>query len=314
MSFQAKLINFIIRRTLRKLFNNIDTTSAGLAAFRASMKKTEKYVRALPKHIQVEKIQCNGVSCEWISDAANDANKRQVLMYLHGGGYVVGGPDSHRDLAWRLAETIGCRLLLVDYRLAPEHPFPAAIDDASNCYRWLLDNGYPATDIALAGDSAGGGLVAASLLKFKTLELPQPRCAALLSPWLDLTASGDSVQTNQYADPMISANSLASMAQLYLGQADASQPLASPIFGDLTYLPPVLVHVGSTELLLSDAERFAQALEQQGGEAIIKIWAEVPHVFQMFAAFMPEAKQSIKEIGEFIAAQLDTPCRTNDSQ
>jgi len=309
MSIRAKLIRFTLRHTMKKKFADVGDSQLNVEKFRAYMKKTEKFSAKIPASIRVESIVINGVQCEWIDqkDAQQKPNHEQrILIYLHGGGYVCGGPDSHRDLAWRIAEQSGCKLLLVDYRLAPEHRFPAAIDDASGCYQNLLDKGYQPNNIAFAGDSAGGGLVAATFLKLKELKLPQPKCAVLMSPWLDLAASGDSIIVNEQADPMLTPKALKTMSSLYLGDVDVKTPMASPVFSDTSELAPMLIHVGSTEILLSDAERFSAAVEKTGGDVSLKIWPKMPHVFQVFAAVMPEAKRSIEEIGDFIAAHLQS--------
>jgi len=307
MSIRAKLVRFTLRHTMKRKFADIGISQVHVDKFRNYMKKTEKFSAKIPTTVNVESIEISGVPCEWIDkrDTPQKPNSDQrVLVYLHGGGYVCGGPDSHRDLAWRIAEQSRCRLLLVDYRLAPEHRFPAAIDDASSCYQNLLDKGYQPDNIAFAGDSAGGGLVAATFLKLKELKLPQPKCAVLMSPWLDLAASGDSIIVNEQADPMLTPKALKTMSTLYLGDVDVRTPMASPVFSDTSALAPMLIHVGSTEILLSDAERFSEAIEKNGGVVSLKVWPKMPHVFQVFAALMPEAKRSIEEISEFITAHL----------
>jgi len=291
---------------MKKLFNDVGETQPDVDSFRIKIKSTEKFSKSLAKNISVQTVKINGVNCEWISNGNdNDNNENQnILVYLHGGGYVIGGPDSHRDVAWRIADKCSCKLLLVDYRLAPEHPFPAAIDDATSCYQGLLDSGFQPENIAFAGDSAGGGLTAATLLNLKHLELPQPKCAVLMSPWLDLSAEGPSIPINESADPMLTLKALNTMAKHYLGEQDSKTPLASPVFADLSGLAPLLVHVGSTEILLSDSERFCSSIRGYQGEVSLVIWPKMPHVFQMFASFIPEAKQSIAQISAFISLQL----------
>lgn len=306
MSIRAGILRFVLRHTMKKLFNNVGETQSGVDSFRIKIKFTEKFSRPLAKNISIQATKINGVKCEWISTANDNENneEQKVLVYLHGGGYVIGGPDSHRDIAWRIAEKCSCKLLLVDYRLAPEHQFPAAIDDATNCYQGLLDSGFQSKNIAFAGDSAGGGLTAATLLNLKHHELPQPKCAVLMSPWLDLSAEGPSIPVNESADPMLTLKALNTMAKHYLGEQDSKTPLASPIFADLSGLAPILVHVGSTEILLSDSERFCSSIRDCQGEVSLVVWPKMPHVFQMFASFIPEAKQSISQISAFISLQL----------
>ncbi|MDZ7685655.1 MAG: alpha/beta hydrolase [Gammaproteobacteria bacterium] len=248
-----------------------------------------------PKHVKVESLMIGDVPCEWLGPKSDRA-----LMYLHGGGYVFGGLDSHRDLGWRLAEASGMRVLMVDYRLAPENPFPAAIEDASECYRWLIEQGYAAEQLAIGGDSAGGGLTLATLLNIKNLGMPMPHSAILLSPWCDLSMSGDSISLNAESDSMLAVGGLKKCAEAYLGDRDRRAPFASPLFGDLSGLPPMLIQVGSTEILLSDSRRLADKLKAAGSEAALEVWPNMPHVFQVFAARVPEGKQAIRNLGEFL--------------
>lgn len=294
MSIRAALISFIMRRTIKKQFDAI----GDVVAFRERMAASANLSGPIPDKVNATPQTIGGVPCEWITLKETDQNK--VLLYLHGGGYILGGPDSHRDIAWRLAEAAGMRVLVVDYRLAPEHRFPAAVDDATACYRWLLKEGFSADDIAIGGDSAGGGLAVATLVQLKNQGLPQPHCGILLSPWVDLTVSGSSVETNARADAILTPNALHTMAGHYLDDRDKTAPLASPIFADLTGLPPLLIHVGSTEILLSDSERLLDKLIEAGCSASLTIWPDMPHVFQVFAARIPEGKEAIEQLGEFL--------------
>ena len=295
MSIRAKVISYLSRRAIRPHFDQVEDVDA----FRLHLASAGRFSSAPPKHIQVSHETISELPCEWLQAPASGASR--VLLYLHGGGYVAGGLDSHRELAWRLAEAAGLMVLLVDSPLAPEHPFPAALDQVTQCYRALLEQGYEAGDIALGGDSAGGGLALALLLNLKNRGLPLPYRAILLSPWVDLTLSGDSMVTNVGTDVMLTPRGLTKMAGFYLSERDAKAPLASPIFGDLSGLPPLLVHVSDTELLLSDAQRLVAAVELQGGSVELTIWPRMPHVFQLLAARIPEGKQAIAALGEFLA-------------
>jgi acetyl esterase/lipase len=192
------------------------------------------------------------------------------------------------------------RVLMVDYRLAPEDPFPAAVDDATNCYRWLVNEGFDPERIAIGGDSAGGGLAAALLVNLKNLGLPRPGCAILLSPWTDLSVSGESVKSNAKADVVLTERALVTMADHYLGERDRKAPLASPLFADLAGLPPILVQVGSTEILFSDSEAFVKKVKTAGGKVTLEIFPKMPHVFQVFAARIPEGRDAIKKLGQFL--------------
>jgi epsilon-lactone hydrolase len=301
MSIRASLISFLMRRTVKAQLENIGDD---VPAFRERMSSANGLMPKLPKDAIVEKIDVEGVDCEWVS--VDGADPKRILMYLHGGGYVFGGFDSHRDLAYRLSSASGMKVLLVDYRLAPENQFPAAVEDATACYRWLLSQGYEPEQIAIGGDSAGGGLTLSTLVNLKNLGVSQPAGAILLSPWLDLSASGNSVATNARADAMLSPVSLDSFARLYLGDLDRKAPLASPLFADLSGLPAILVHVGSTEILLSDAQRLVENIQGVGGEIALDVWPKMPHVFQLFSGRIPEGKAAIEQLGQFIQNRTAT--------
>lgn len=294
MSIRATIISFVIRHTMKKQFANIDDVEA----FRARMQTSARMTPAVPATVSCTPVDVGGVACEWITGEYTDEDR--VLMYLHGGGYVFGGPDSHRDVAYRLGAASGMRVLLVDYRLAPESQFPAALEDATSCYRWLLEEGFAPEKIAIGGDSAGGGLAVATMVNLKNLGLPLPGAAILLSPWTDLSGSGDSVIKNAQSDPMLSPAALNTFATFYLGDRDRRAPLASPLFADLSGLPPVLIQVGSTEILLSDAQRLADKIRAAGGKALIDVWPKMPHVFQVLAARIPEGKRAIVQLGDFL--------------
>jgi len=259
-------------------------------------------VFVVPEDISVAEVVAGGVPGRWLTPpgASTDA----VLLYLHGGGYQVGSVRSHGELAARLARATGVRALIVDYRLAPEAPFPAALDDALAAYRWLLeDQGVPAGSIVLAGDSAGGGLVAATLVAARDRGLPLPASAALLSPWADLTGSGDSMVTNAGADPILSAEVLAEMARSYAGDTDLADPLVSPLFADLAGLPPLCVDVGTAELLADDGRRLAAAAGRAGVEVVLTEAEGLPHVWHVLA-ITPEATLATDRVGAFLAKHL----------
>jgi epsilon-lactone hydrolase len=215
--------------------------------------------------IKVESVDAGGVRAEWV--VPPNANPNRVLMYMHGGGYIMCSAEFHRGLVARIARAAGVRALNVDYRLAPEHPFPAAVDDATDAYRWLIsddnDNGVKPDQIVMAGDSAGGGLTLATLVKLRDAGIPLPSAAVCISPWVDLAMTGRTMSTKSKADPYVRKDLLQFMARNYLGDTDPRTPLASPLYADLRGLPPLLIHVGSVETLLSDATRIAE----RAGEA-----------------------------------------------
>lgn len=240
-----------------------------------------------------------GVACEW--QWMGGADESKVLLYFHGGGYVIGSPKTHRSLVLELSRVSGLKALSVDYGLAPENPFPAAVDDALAVYKALLDGGTPAKNVVIAGDSAGGGLSLALMLKIKDEGLPQPAGAALLSPWSDMRLNAPSYESRKDADPMVTHEGLAGMAAHYLGSTAPENPLASPILADLAGLAPMLIHVGDAEILLDDAVILAKNAEAAGADVSIKVWDDMIHVFQAFYAMVDEARESVKEIGAYLA-------------
>lgn len=259
-----------------------------------------------PDGVEVRAVDAGGVAAEWIEPA--DAGDGLTLLYLHGGGYVIGGCDTHRNMVGHLARELGGRALLPDYRLAPEHCFPAAVDDAVAAYRYLLGTGVPAARLAIAGDSAGGGLTIATLVALRDHGVPLPAAAVAISPWVDLTVTGTTLETRADVDPLVNADGLRHMAALYLGGTDPRTPLASPLYADLAGLPPVLVHVGDHETLLDDARRLGAALEAAGGEVTVEVWPEMLHVWHCFAGVVPEADAALSAIaGWLLAASREAP-------
>jgi monoterpene epsilon-lactone hydrolase len=247
-------------------------------------------------------VSARGVPAEWLEAAG--ARTDRAILYLHGGGYVLGGVDSHRDMIARLSAATGARALGVDYRLAPEHPFPAAVEDAVSAYRFLLDEGVTPEHLAIAGDSAGGGLAAATLLAIRDRGIPLPAAAALLSPWVDLEGAGESMNGGVSDDPMVSKGLVELMAPAYLNGASARDPLASPLHANLRGLPPLLIQVGRRELLLDDSTRFALAAQRAGVRVTLEVWPGMIHVWQIFASELEEGREAIARIGEFLRERL----------
>ena len=247
-------------------------------------------------------VDAGGVSGEWV-DAPGGVADRAVL-YLHGGGYVAGSIDSHRNLTGHLAQAMGCRVLALDYRLAPEHPHPAPVEDAVSAYRWLLDQGLSADHVVVAGDSAGGGLTVAMLVKARDEGLPLPAAAVPISPMVDLEATGESMTTRAVADPMVSRETLLQIVELFVGDGDRHDPYAAPLHADLTGLPPLLIQVGDAEVLLDDSVRLADKARAAGVDVTLEVWPDMVHVFQASAGFVPEADQAVARIAEFGRAKL----------
>jgi epsilon-lactone hydrolase len=236
----------------------------------------------------------------------NSSSMDRAVLYLHGGAYCLGSPGTHRNLAGRLAVATGCPAFTLDYRLGPEHPFPAAVDDGVAAVDALVADGIPVTSIALAGDSAGGGLVMAVLLARRRMGSELPAAAVCFSPWVDLTQSSDSYNRLADRDPMVSKENLDMMAAAYLGPADPRDELASPLFAsDFVGLPPVLIEVGSNEALLDDATALAERLQADGVDAPVTVWPEMIHVFQAFPGpLVPEADASIEKAAGFLRGRL----------
>ncbi|MEV8035335.1 alpha/beta hydrolase [Streptomyces sp. NPDC086182] len=233
-----------------------------------------------------------------------EAVGRGRLLYLHGGGYVVGSPDTHAGLVGELARRTGLRAISVDYRLAPEHPFPAAVDDGLAAYRELLEAGTDARDLVVAGDSAGGGLSIATLLAARGAGLPQPAAVVVFSPWADLTLTGGSIRSKEGTDPIFTEGDVRAYADLYVGAGDRAHPLASPVFADLTGLPPLLVQVGANEVLLDDAVRLAGRAGADDVEVTLEVGPGLPHVFQHHYGHLDEADAALDRAARFLTAHL----------
>ena len=253
----------------------------------------------LPDGARHEVETIAGVSCEW--QWADGASDEAALLYFHGGGYVIGSVNTHRGLVTGFSGASGIKGLSVDYRLAPEHPFPAAVEDAVAVYSALLDGGRDPSGIAVAGDSAGGGLSLALLIAARDRGLPQPACAALLSPWTDLRIVAKAYENRKDADPMVRKDGISAMAAHYLAGRDPEDPLASPLLADLSGLAPMIIHVGDREVLLDDSTALATRAEAAGVDIALKIWPDMIHVFQAFYPMVSEARESIAEMGAFIA-------------
>jgi monoterpene epsilon-lactone hydrolase len=256
----------------------------------------------LPSEITILPVDAAGLYGEWIT-TPNTAPE-QVLYFLHGGGFSAGSCVTHREMAARLCLASGQRVLVIDYRLAPEHPFPAAVEDAGQGYQWLLDSGIAPEQIVIGGDSAGGGLAMSTLLWLRDRDVALPGAAVLISPWFDLALTGPSLATRAEVDPLCSIEGLRLAASYYLGSANPKTPLASPLYGDLHGLPPMLIQVGDHELLLSDSTRLAEKAQASGVDVSLEIWNEMWHVWHGWAGSLPEGQQAIDRIGAFIQQRL----------
>lgn len=248
----------------------------------------------------IRPVDASGVPGAWIGDETTE----RVVLYCHGGGYQMGSILSHGDLMQKLADESGAKVFGFNYRLAPEHRYPAALEDAVTVYRWLIESGVRPERLAIAGDSAGAGLALALMLKLRELGSPLPATAVFLSPWLDLQARSETYQSMAAVDPLTQRDKVLRMARTYIGkQGDPSDPLASPIEGDLTRMPPILVHVGGSETVLGDSELLLDRAARAGTDVKVEIWPGMIHHFQVFPE-LTEASQSLRQIGAYLREKL----------
>ena len=260
----------------------------------------ERIMSTLPldDDIETERVGVNGIPAEWIS--APESQDDRVVLYLHGGGYVLGSARTHRVMLAHLARAAKARVLALDYRLAPEIPFPAPVEDSVSAYQWLLSRGIAPEKVAIGGDSAGGGLTIAALVALRSVGEPMPAAGVCISPWADMEATGQSYTTNAEADPQITRDRILKIAGVYLDGKDPKAPLASPIHADLTGLPPLLLQVGSIEVLLDDSTMLKSKAKEAGVPVEMEVWDDMPHVWHHYAPILPEARKAIGRIGEFV--------------
>lgn len=297
-SFQAR----IVRAVTSVYFSLVNAETADIRMARKRLNFLGGLIPAA-RGTRVEPAVVNGLDAEWL--IPQDAPTNKAILYLHGGAYVLGGCDSHRHLVSYIARESGVRALLPEYSLAPEYPFPHAIEDCVAVYRELLASGFAPGDIVFAGDSAGGGLAVATLLALRDEAAPMPAGACLLSPWLDLSASGESMTSQEKTDPWFTPADIKIVARHYCDEADCGNPLVSPVFADVNGLPPMLIQVGGDEILLSDATRLAGKLEAAGIPVEIEVWQDMWHVFQSFLLVVPEAREAVSRIAVRISRVLE---------
>jgi monoterpene epsilon-lactone hydrolase len=292
-SIQARIAVWIIKWRVKRRLKNVREYRRARQILRPDPYKA-------PPSIRVTSAQLGGVPGEWVEGSHSGDI---TLLYLHGGGYFGCSAEGYRPITvgFALQEF---RVYAPDYRLAPENPFPSAIEDATAVYRALLAEGSPAERIVVAGDSAGGGLALSLLLALRASGTPLPAAAALFSPWTDLAATGDSIRTNASRCAMFNGPDIGPSARYYLGDADPRNPLASPLYADLAGLPPLLIHVGADECLRDDSTRLAEKALAAGVPVELKIWPVVPHAWQLLPHIVPEARQSLRESGAFLRAQI----------
>ena len=303
MSLRAELVRLVLRRSVKR----DSEPDPGLAVLRQRFDAAKRYFPDPPKGTKATTVDAGGVKGVRITVPQSLSDRH--ILYFHGGGYVSGSPSYYRDFIWRIAAASSAHVLCIYYRLSPEHPFPAALDDAVSAYSWLLAQGAAPERIAIMGDSAGGGLAFATLLRLREEGLPPPAAVVALSPWTDLAMTGESMRINANKDPMLKPERAASCARMYLAGADPLNPYASPLYGDPAGLPPALIQVGSDEILRDDSVRMADKLRAAGCPVALEIWPRMPHVWQVFARVMPEARRAIEQIGFFLQREMSLPAR-----
>ena len=295
ISRRARFIRWLTGRYIKKL----NVREAPVPKMRERLDLVGRLGRRA-KGVAIESTEIAGLHAEWYRPQQPLAGK--VFLFLHGGAYALGSCDSHRALATSIAAAGNVETVLPEYRLAPEHPFPAGLQDCVSVYKALLGKGYAPGDIIVGGDSAGGGLTAATMLQLRHDGVPLPRAAVLLSPFLDVSASGESMQTRAERDPWFEPDKIDAVVGHYCPNEDPRNPLLSPVFANVAGLPPTLIHVGDDEILLSDSTRFADKLRAEGIDVQLEVFPELWHVFQLFVGAMPESKAAVTKIGAYVRA------------
>ena len=300
MSLRNRILTWALRRWIKpKSLRHQDITASRALTGRVP------FGAKLPPGWRVRADHAAVPPGEWVEPAApDDAARKRVILYFHGGAYVAMSARTHRAITSRLASWSNTSLFAADYRLAPEHKFPAALDDAVAAYRALIEAGTPASHIVAAGNSAGGGLALALLVALRDAGHEPPAAGVLFSPWTDLACTGKSIVANDAADALSFGSWVVSQAQYYLGDTPATNPLASPLYADLTGLPPLLIQVSDSEVLLDDSRRVAEKATQAGVATTLQIWPLVPHGWQMFAPILPEGRAALRDASAFIDARL----------
>ncbi len=303
-SVRSRFFNFMMRNRhlfqfkLRQERFDFNTSVAG---FRELCEKGGARGANNIKGIEVISESINGMKAEWL--IPDGAPEDKAVLYVHGGGYVSGSCSDHRAIISKFAKNCGFKTLLYDYRLAPEHPFPAALEDSASAWGWLLDRGFKPENIIAAGESAGGGLCLALLLELKNRKIALPKAAVAISPWTDLTCSGESYRTKRKVS-VAPDNSWIVFSKYYVGDGDAADPLISPLHGDLGGLPPIFINSGDSDELYDDGEKFCIKAKEAGVEATFRAGEGMVHCYPLLAPFFPEATAAMKEICDFIRLQM----------
>lgn len=281
---------------LRRMFKS---KLMSIAENRAISLNNARWMNHIPKDVRVERFNMDEIPSAWIIPSV--AENKKIILHFHGGGYVLGGIESSLVMCVLMAQTLKMKVLLPEYRLAPENPFPAAVNDALKIYRWLLAQGYDSKDIIVSGDSAGGGLCIAMTFSLRDAGEPLPYAVVCMSPWADLTFAGKSHITKEKVEPVLREDVLRMWAEAYCGGENTSHPLISPIYGNFRAFPPLLIQVGSDEILLDDSILLAEKVRADGGTVTLKVWDGLWHVWQALGGLLPESRRAFEEMGEFLA-------------
>ena len=293
VSLRAKIIFWYLRR-----HNPIEKKGLNIDEQRISMDKSTSMFK-VPKDAIIKRVTIGNIPAEKIY--YNESKKERIILYLHGGAYTRGSPKSHRAFVAKLSKITDSQAFTIDYRLAPENPFPAAIEDTIKAYQGIIaENQVSQSNIIIAGDSAGGGLAITSVLKMKEEEIPLPAAVVCISPWTDLTLSGKTYSTNEESDLLLTYDEIRTAAEMYAGEKDKKNPLISPIFADLEGFPPLFIQVGESEMLYDDGIILGKNAKKAGIKVEVDIWEKMIHSFQLMNDFLPEGKKATEKIGSFI--------------
>jgi acetyl esterase/lipase len=296
ISIRARIVRFTTRQYFKRIsaVSDVGKVRAGFEAISGRLPASSG--------VRVRHGNIAGINCEWL--VPDGCESAPLIFYLHGGAFAVGSPRTHRRMVSHIAKRARMRALLPDYRLAPEYPYPAAVEDSQAVFRGLLDGGVSAAEIAIGGDSAGGNLALATMLALRDDAAPLPAACFLMSPWLDLACTGESLHTRAAADPWFRVPDMPGIVAHYCAREERSNALVSPIYADAANLPPMLIQVGDREILLSDATRMADNVAHAGGDVTLQVWPEMWHVFQFFVWQMPESARAIDVVAKFLRHKM----------
>lgn len=298
-SWQSHVVNLALKSSFKQVLTWAPTSPVSLRYISGLYRVVEWGFKHVPEHVQIRPVHLSDLDGEWLYAGAG-LDHQQVVLYLHGGGYFFSSAAAHRPLTWRLSEALGRPVLSLNYRMAPDHRFEHWQEDALYAYQYLLDQGYRPENIIIAGDSAGGHLTLTTLIALRNQGLPLPKAALCLSPWTDMGCSGDSYRKNNRRDAMLPARSLRKLARFYLDGIDPRDPAVSPLYADLRGLPSLMVMAGTGEVLRDDARRMVARARAAGVHVVYEEWRDMPHVFQIFGPFLPEARLAFQHMARFV--------------